>query len=58
MRRVSEEDRLVRRISHLRALRDYTADAQIVVALNELIVATETKLVTLKPNRRRKITLH
>jgi hypothetical protein len=58
MRKVSEEDRLVRRISHLRALRDHTADAQIVGALNDFIAATETKLVTLKPNQRRTVTLH
>jgi hypothetical protein len=56
--KVSEEDRLVLRITHLNALRDHTADAQIIVALNDLIAATETKLVTLKPDRRRKVTLH
>jgi hypothetical protein len=56
--KVSEEDRLVLRITHLRALRDHAADAQIVVELNDFIAETETELVSLKPNRRRKPTLH
>jgi hypothetical protein len=58
MRRVSEDDRLVRKLMHLRTLLRHTADAQVVVVLNDLIAATETKLVTLKPDRRRTVTLH
>jgi hypothetical protein len=58
MRRVTEDDRLVRKIMQLRTLLRHTVDAEVVVVLNDLIAATETKLVTLKPDRRRKVTLH
>jgi hypothetical protein len=58
MRKQSEEDCLVRRITHLRTLLRYTEEAQIVVTLNEFIADTATELVTLKPDRMRKVTLH
>jgi hypothetical protein len=54
----NEETRLLLRINHLRTLRRYTEEALIVVALNEIIAETETELVSLKPDRRRKATLH
>lgn len=56
MRKLNEDDHLVRRITHLRTLLRHTADVEIVVALNEFIAETETKVVTLKPKR--KPTLH
>ena len=54
----NEETRLLLRINHLRTLRHYTEEDQIVVVLNEFIADTETELVTLKPSRKRKPTLH
>jgi hypothetical protein len=56
--RKSEDDRLVRRITHLRTLLGHTADAELVIALNEFIADTENKLVSLTPERWRKVTLH
>jgi len=58
MGKLNEEDRLIRRITHLRTLLRYTEEAQIVVTLNEFIAETETELVTLKPDRWHKVTLH
>ena len=58
MSKLNEEDRLIRRITHLRTLLRYTEEAQIVVTLNEFIAETETELVTLKPDPMRKTTLH
>jgi hypothetical protein len=54
----NEETRLLLRINHLRTLRRYTEEEQIVVVLDEFIADTETELVTLKPSRKRKPTLH
>jgi hypothetical protein len=56
--KTNEETRLLLRINHLRTLRRYTEEDQIVVVLNEFIADTETELVTLKPGRKRKPTLH
>jgi hypothetical protein len=56
--KLNEEARLLLRLGHLRTLRCYTHDVQVVFALNEFIADTEAKLVTLKPNPRRKATLH
>lgn len=58
MRTLSEDDRLVCRITHLRTLLCHTTDAEIVVALNEFIAETATELVSPKPDQRRKMTLH
>ena len=54
----NEEARLLLRINHLRTLRRYTEEAEIVLTLNEFIAETETELVTLKPQRRSKVVLH
>ena len=54
----NDEARLLLRINHLRTLRRYTHEDQIVVVLNEFIADTETALVTLKPSRKRKPTWH
>ena len=53
-----EEARLVRRIAHLRMLSRHTDDARIAVALDELIADAETQIVSLKPDPRRRATLH
>ena len=52
------EDRLLRRITHLRTMLRYTEDARIVGTDKEFIAATETKLVRLKPDPKRKVTQH
>jgi hypothetical protein len=48
----------MRRIAHLRMLSRHINDARIAVALDELIADAETRIVTLKPDLRRKSTLH
>jgi hypothetical protein len=53
-----QEARLLLRINHLRTLRRYAEEAQVVVALNEFIADTESQLVKLKPDARRKVALH
>ena len=53
-----EEARLIRRITHLRSILRYTEDTQIVGMVKEFIAATETKLVRLKPDPKRQVTLH
>jgi len=53
-----QEARLVRRIAHLRMLSRHTDDSRVAVALDELIADTETQIVTLKPDPRRRGTLH
>jgi hypothetical protein len=52
-----EEARLVRRISDLRMLSRHTDDAQIALALDELIADT-ARIVTLKTNPRHRSSLH
>jgi hypothetical protein len=56
--KLNEEARLLLRINHLRTLRRYTEEDQIVVVLDEFIADTETEIVTLKPSPTRKATLH
>jgi len=56
--KLNDEARLLLRLGHLRTLPCYTQDAQIVGTLNDYIAETETELVTLKPDRMRKVTLH
>jgi hypothetical protein len=58
MRKLNEEDRLVRRITHLRTLLCHTEEVQIVITLKEFIAETEGELVTLNPARRSTATLH
>ena len=58
MRKLNEEDRLLRRISHLRSLLLHTEELQIVSTLKEFIADTETQFVTLQPDHRPKATLH
>jgi len=56
--KLSEEDRLLLRLGHLRALRCRTQDAQIGVTLNEFIADTEAEIVKLKSDPTRGVTLH
>jgi hypothetical protein len=58
MRKLNAEDRLLRRITQLRTLLRHTANAEIIIAVNELISDTEIELVTLQPDRMRKLTHH
>ena len=58
MRKLSKEDRLFRRITHLRTLLCHTEEAEIVITLKEFIAETEDKLVTLRPARTRTASLH
>jgi hypothetical protein len=53
-----QEARLIRRMLHLRSMMRFTKETLIVVTLNEFIAATETELVSLKPDRMRKVTFH
>jgi hypothetical protein len=56
--KLNEEARLLLRLGHLRTLRCHTQDGQIGVTLNEFIVDTEAEIVKLKPDQRRRATLH
>jgi hypothetical protein len=56
--KLNDEARLLLRLGHLRTLRWYAQDAQIVLALNDFIAETEAEIVTLKPSPRRAATLH
>jgi hypothetical protein len=58
MRKLTEDERLVRGLMHLRTLLRHTEEAEIVVTLNEFIADTETELVSVKPDRMRQVTLH
>jgi hypothetical protein len=58
MRKVNEEGRLLRRITHLRTMLGHAEDDRIVLTLKEFIADTETALVALKPNAERNATLH
>jgi hypothetical protein len=58
MRKLNEEDRLLRRITHLRTLLGHTEEAQIVITLKEFIAETEVELVTLQPARTRIASRH
>jgi len=53
-----QEARLLRRIAYLRTFLRYADQAEIVVVLEEFIADTENQLVSLKPDRRSKATLH
>jgi hypothetical protein len=56
--KLNDEARLLLRLGHLRTLRCYAQDAQIVLALNDFIAETEAEIVTSKPSPRRTATLH
>lgn len=58
MRKLNDEDRLARRITHLRTLLCHTEEAEIVITLKEFIAETEDELVTLRPARTRIANLH
>ena len=60
MGKLSEEDRLVRRITHLHTLLCFTEEVEIVLTLKEFIAETETEieLVTLRHARTRTASLH
>jgi len=58
MRKLNDEDRLVRRITHLRTLLCHTQEAEIVMTLKEFIAETEDELVTVWPARTRTASLH
>jgi len=58
MRKLNDEDRLVRRITHLRTLLCHTDEAEIVMTLREYIAETEDELVTFWPPRTRTASLH
>jgi hypothetical protein len=58
MRKLNAEDRLVRRVTHLRTLLCHTEEVEIVITLKEFIAETEAELGTLNPARRPTVTLH
>ena len=58
MRKLNDEDRLVRRITHLRTLLCHAEQVEIVMTLKEFIAETEEELVTSWPPRTRTARLH
>ena len=58
MRKLNDEDRLVRRITHLRSLLYHAEQVEIVMTLKEFIAETEDELVMSWPLRTRTASLH